>query len=279
MRFLVVTKRISRRDHEEAFGRGVGKNFHSPKDSSWWPKESHGETVRFLVVTKRISRRDHEEAFGGGVGKNFDSPKDFSWWPKESHGETARFLMVTKTSRWDHEEPLVVGSRSNWAFTKRKSLYLTVRISWSPRGIHGPRGHCMTFMPKSQNCSIFVSKPWNYFPIIRAQTKFNFGGSKADICQTSNLQNGLFFASSNKAFKSLEILKLIKNWILSFRAIYQNVQASVKFWYQIQIIRYFIAAEISHYLITVFYDHPVLMCKERDYFQTSKAPTQLGCSQ
>ena len=98
------------------------------------------------MVTKRISRRDHEEAFGGGVGKNFDSPKDFSWWPKESHGETARFLMVTKTSRWDHEEPLVVGSRSNWAFTKRKSLYLTVRISWSPRGIHGPRGHCVTFM-------------------------------------------------------------------------------------------------------------------------------------
>ena len=111
--------------------------------------------------------------------------------------------------------------------------------------------------PKSQNCPIIVSEPWNYFPIIRAQTKFNFGGSKADICQTSNLQNGLFFASSNKAFKSLEILKLIKNWILSFRAIYQNVQASVKFWYQIQIIRYFIAAEISHYLITVFYDDPV----------------------
>ena len=145
-RFLVVTKRISRRDHEEAFGRGVGKNFHSPKDSSWWPKESHGETARFLVVTKRISRRDHEEAFSVGAGKNFDSPKDFSWWPKESHGETARFLMVTKTSRWDNEEPLVVGSRSNWAFTKRKSLYLTVRISWSPRGIHGPHGHCMTFM-------------------------------------------------------------------------------------------------------------------------------------
>ena len=86
---------------------------------------------------------------------------------------------------------------------------------------------------------------------------FNFDGSEADIFQTSNLQNGLFFASSNKAFKSLEILKLIKNWILSFRAIYQNVQASVKFWYQIQIIRYFIAAEISHYLMTVFYDHPV----------------------
>ena len=112
--------------------------------------------------------------------------------------------------------------------------------------------------PKSQKFSIFVSKPWNYFPIIREQKKFNFGGSEADICQTSNLQNGLFFASSNKAFKSLEIVKLIKNWISSFWAIYQNVQASVKFWYQIQIIRYFIAAEISHYLITVSYDHSVL---------------------
>ena len=119
--------------------------------------------------------------------------------------------------------------------------------------------------PKSQKCSIFVSKPWNYFPIIRAQTKFNFGGSEADICQTSNLQNGLFFASSNKAFKSLEIVKLIKNWISSFWAIYQNVQASVKFWYQIQIIRYFIAAEISHYLITVFYDHPVSK-QEMEFF-------------
>ena len=40
----------------------------------------------------------------------------------------------------------MVGSRSNWAFTKRKYLFLTVIISWSPRGIHGPRGHCVTFM-------------------------------------------------------------------------------------------------------------------------------------
>ena len=60
-------------------------------------------------------------------------------------------------------------------------------------------------------------------------------------------------------------IMILKSQILSFKAIYQNVQASVKFWYQIQIIRYFIAAEISYYLMTVFYDRPVAAFYSNSY--------------
>ena len=79
-------------------------------------------------------------------------------------------------------------------------------------------------------CFFFCLNPQINCLVWEERKESKFGGSWADLHQTSKVHNGLFLHLQYQAFKSFGLLKLIKNQLWFLKTKYPNVRATVKKW-------------------------------------------------